>query len=62
MSFVGTEMGCGNIKKAKVYVMIGSLLFAIMTVTCSLFLSFFRENLASFFSNENDNKYGKETY
>jgi hypothetical protein len=42
--------------------MIGLSLFAMTTVVCSLFLSYFREELADFYSPGNDDEYGAKSY
>lgn len=43
MSFVGTEMGKGNIKIAKRYVAIGLGIFAVACAICSLLIWFLRD-------------------
>lgn len=43
MSFVGSEMGKGNIKIAKIYVAIGMAIFLVTCILCSIWIWFLRD-------------------
>ncbi|CAD8133992.1 unnamed protein product [Paramecium pentaurelia] len=52
MSFVGSEMGKGNIKIAKIYVAIGITIFLVTCTICSIWIWFLRDQLASFYASD----------
>ncbi|CAK70932.1 unnamed protein product (macronuclear) [Paramecium tetraurelia] len=54
MSFVGSEMGKGNIKRAKFYVAAGLVIFAVACVICSILIWFFRNQLATFYASDQE--------
>jgi MATE family multidrug resistance protein len=60
MSFVGTEMGKGDVKKAKIYVVIGLLIYALTTAICSILLWVLREPLATFFTSSDHEEYSNK--
>ncbi|CAD8099445.1 unnamed protein product [Paramecium sonneborni] len=54
MSYVGTEMGYGNIIGAKQYVIVGILIFLITCSLCASLLWVFQDEFIDFFTTESD--------
>ncbi|CAD8148185.1 unnamed protein product [Paramecium octaurelia] len=54
MTFVGTEMGRANIKLAKIYVLLGVIIFIIACAFSSFLIWSQRESLANFYSSNQD--------
>jgi len=50
VSYVGTEMGCGNIKKAQLYILAGIIILVISDVIIVGFLYGFKNAWAEFYS------------
>lgn len=55
MSYVGNEMGSGNVKKAQHYVVAGLLILLVSDVIIIGLLFLFKEPWADFYSGENEN-------
>lgn len=52
MTYIGTEMGRKNIKRAKLYAWVGVLFFGIFTAIFLLLLTVFKEEWARFYSED----------